>query len=1155
MIETEWSESAALPEKQAWLLQASAGTGKTFQIAGLVVRLVAEYGIPIERILAITFTNAATAELRDRIRNRLLSALRQLRGEPQRGPADPFVGVLLSLTTPSRDELVQRLEIALRDFDLAAISTIHGFSQRMLTEFAFDSGEDPDLDLLNDPVDILEQLVDDELARFFHSASVVEVKLYQRAGLVRHDLLRVARAMCAAVEPAVQPARGPHAAALTRARVQEFTPQLLELQSLFCGDVGRAALRRLADWKDAFDQGRYLAGRIIEIGEWLSNGAPPIGNTGDDVTRRRAIDALRAPNLRAAFELKQSRATTAKKKKKATTIADDDATADVPPPPADVDALAQAPFWPALVALDAFVDRAAAFWQDFAPLADFAVDVRSRFSAEVRRRGVLTFDGILSRLAERVRQEGGAYSPLAARIRERFDVALVDEFQDTDAAQWTVIAAAFLGHRRLFLIGDPKQAIYSFRGADVHVYAQAANVVGTDGRRTMRRNFRSDPAVLTAMNSLWRAGSNAFDEAAFDYVDVEPGQRQAGATTTTPGLHVRWVDNRVFGGSPGEAIATKKHAALARMAADEIVTQLSATSTQESTAADGGLDPLAAQSRRPSDFAVLVSDHRQAGYVADALRAARVPAVTVSRASVFSTPVATWLAAWLDAVATGGRDREARVAVVTPLFGWTADDLAWALAFADRGEDARDEALRLGRPPDVRGHFHAWELWTARLNAAARNWPKWGFARVFDGESTANGIVPRLLSLPDGERHATDLRHLFELLHARERATRAGPAALAAWLRSEADVADDERLQRLESDLDAVHIETVHASKGLEYPYVLLPYVGDARGDKAVSGPVVLRGGDGARVDLSPPKTAPRDDALARARTEARREDLRKLYVALTRAKHSTVAWFGPVGEDGSKPANTALGRLLLRPADAKGHDDAALPVFGRADDDGAKAWTTAQQRLDDLAHRSGDAFAWSAVEELPAWTSWQSSLTAAPAFAAAEWDVTRESLQGRWRVTSYSGLAARSGVTGPTTATTHKGAGGDSAAGPLAAADVTAPVEADATAGGLLVEAASVATGDDEKPVEPALAQAPAFVPMDSCERLKLGRGTEYGTFVHGVFEELDFETMAAKDGAPLERLVRPDGSPENFFSLGGVRRVCEEPVNPRLAAVARRW
>ena len=153
-----WRDTEALPEHTTWLIEASAGTGKTFQIASLVLRLVAEHGLPVDRILAITFTNAATGELRDRVRRRLREALEAARG-PGATTEDPVIVHVLGAAP--RAEIVRRLELALRSFDLAPISTIHGFSQRMLQELAFDSGQDPELELMSDAGDVVEEIVDD----------------------------------------------------------------------------------------------------------------------------------------------------------------------------------------------------------------------------------------------------------------------------------------------------------------------------------------------------------------------------------------------------------------------------------------------------------------------------------------------------------------------------------------------------------------------------------------------------------------------------------------------------------------------------------------------------------------------------------------------------------------------------------------------------------------------------------------------------------------------------------------------------------------------------------------------------------------------------------------------------------------------------------
>ena len=803
---------------------------------------------------------------------------------------------------------------------------------------------------------------------------------------------------------------------------------------------------------------------------WIAEGAI----LPAEETTANAIKHLRAAALQSAFEGKL-------------------------PKGGDKDELQRQAFWPLIQSLDTFIEQATAFWGGFAPLADFAVTVRPRFEAQIQRRRVLTFDAMLSRLAERVQAEGGAASPVAQRIRERYDAVLVDEFQDTDASQWSVLKAAFLGHRRLILIGDPKQAIYAFRGADVHVYTAAAKEVAPPHCRTMSVNYRSDQSVLDALNTLWRAGSSAFDDSWFDYVEVTPcddKKRVAGTDAVEPGLELRWVDRRAFKGAEGQPIGNKRTAELARLAAAEAVASLSPSAY--------GAAPRVDQA---SGLAVLVNSHAQAAAVQRALREVGVPAVAATRNTVFATEPARWLAIWLDAVAAGGQDRESRAAVVTPLFGWTADALAWALAAADEG----------GQP---------WQVWTARLHEAAARWPRWGFARVLDREMLDLGVLPRVLAMPDGERHATDLRHLFELVHAEERATRAGPAVLAAWMRAEAEVADQERSQRLESDAQAVRIETVHASKGLQYGHVLLPFTWDARAPTSGSnkGPILLRTEGRTRIDLSPTTSQARRDAIAAAHEEVGREDLRKLYVALTRAEHRNVAWYGPMGKNGQTAAATAMGRLLFRAPTATAHDDAALPTF----EDDAAAWPDARARLDDLPARSVGMAVWSAVETIPRPVVWRPP-SAAPMTPPqpAPWPTSRPSLRGAWRVTSYTGLAARSAV-------------------------ASVDAEGNATTDNEL-ERDDLRAGRDERPSVVAAASMPPAIeitmPRGDSDRLKQGRGTGYGTFVHEVFERLDLTTARGKDGGELRDLVQRSAERNG---LAADARIADELVDrlPNLLA-----
>jgi exodeoxyribonuclease V beta subunit len=1061
-----WEDRAELPEGVAWLLEASAGTGKTYQIAGLFVRLVAEYEVSVERILAITFTNAAAAELRERIRLRLCDALDKLRdlGSPTE---DPVIVHLRALGRAER--MVSLLDLALRAFDLAPISTIHSFSQRMLQEFAFDSGQDDKLELLIDPSELLHELVDDALANLIAEVTPDELGVLEAGGVARKALLTVAKAMGDASVPKIVPegATDTLTAALTPARA--WLEDLARMRALWASDEARHQLAALGGEGKASFKGwnaGYFDASVARITDWLSSGAV------ETDTNEPAFRRLRPAKLRSDWKLT-----------------------------APIEGRA---WWPLVTVFDAFCAVQERFWASFAPLAGFARGVRARIEAELERRRALTFAAMLSRLAERVEAEGGAESPIAQRLRERFHAAFVDEFQDTDLAQWKVLEAAFLGHRRLLLIGDPKQAIYGFRGADVHVYLRAAEVVDEQNRRTMAHNWRSDPAAVAAMNHLWRAGSGAFDQAHIDYVEVA-AKRPARLDPEGQGFELRWVDARALGGSPGEAIGSKHPALIARLVAREAVAWLDGERGGLRVEGDAGGD--AGRKRRafqPADLAVLVNAHHEADYVRRALERAGIRAIAASKGSIFDTPAAAWLAAWLDALAGAGRDRGARTAAVSPLFGWTADELAWALDRANQAEPAAEalEPAELAAPRAalvVRRGARDWSAWLARLGAAAARWSREGFARTFDREAVELGLYERLLRMPEGERHATDVRHLFELLHVEERSRHLGPAALAAWLRAEATVEGeptsvDAAVQRLESDAEAVKIETVHVSKGLEYPVVLLPFVWSVRDDADKGQPIVVRGEGGAELNVETKRGQTRAAAHARHLAEQRREELRKLYVALTRAKHRTVAWFGPIGREGKAMSATALGRLLMRDRDAVGLDDAGLPVFEGKPTVGAenKAWTVAKERLDALADTSGGALAWQAESPIEAPPCWAAAPTVELTPCVAAFPSARASLIGPWRVTSYTGLVAGS-----------------------AAADRDEKLSAEPRAEGL--EPDDVRAFGDLGAALPAAAYAtrpPLDAALPSLRRLTRGGGTVYGTWVHAVLEALDFTTGGAKDG-----------------------------------------
>ena len=485
---SHWRGDEAISMGQVLLLEASAGTGKTFQIAQLVLRLVAEVGIPIERILTITFTSAATAELRDRIRRRLEVARLALEEAPD-APSDPF---LAGLTPDGRRAALPRLQNALSAFDLAPISTIHGFSQRMLELFAFESGQESGLTLMPSVTALLDELVLDELARVYASSTEASLAILESVGFTRERLLALAYAMTGPVEPALSVSPRAHTRPLSdlldqwQREVAEFRRFWRSAEAIACLDaVRRDAALPPASAKGSGPKRRFSgpaldADKLVRAMEaWLGPDSVPGGG---------------ATSPSGAEDLERARTSALSRWNQSTPVSEFEGYAFY----ARFDALCEK--------LDGLLQEIHAV-----AITGFASTIRARTDARLARGGLLTYDAMLSRLAERIAVQG-PNGTLATEIRRRYDVALVDEFQDTDAAQWTVLRAVFgsPGHgRRLLLIGDPKQAIYRFRGADIFVYLEAAATA--TARHTMGRNWRSDGNYVAAMNHLWLEGSDVFE--------------------------------------------------------------------------------------------------------------------------------------------------------------------------------------------------------------------------------------------------------------------------------------------------------------------------------------------------------------------------------------------------------------------------------------------------------------------------------------------------------------------------------------------------------------------------------------------------------------------------------------------------------------------
>ena len=576
---------------------------------------------------------------------------------------------------------------------------------------------------------------------------------------------------------------------------------------------------------------------------------------------------------------------------------------------------------------------------------------RNEVEARKRRLSVMTYDDLLTRLRDILFGVGGDVA--VARLRERFQVVLVDEFQDTDPVQWDIVSRAFgEGGGTLVLIGDPKQAIYAFRGADVYAYLQAKETAGAT--ETLEENWRSDPGLLEAYDALFGNARLGHEGIVYRSVRATHQDRLQSAPHPAP-LRFRVVDRddvQKTRTGYAEVNSTRRH--IAEDLASDLVTLLSSKAT-----VDG--EPI-----MPGHVAVLVRKHSQATLIREALDAVDIPAVINGAGSVFgSDPARDWLRL-LEAIERPTSSARARAAALTPFLGWSAERVALA--------------------PEAE-----WEEVHRRLHEWARVLRTRGVAALVETITLVERLPGRLLSRQDGERELTDLRHVGQLLHG---AAVGGPAALTSWLRqriaaAEQEVGDEERSRRLESDQEAVQVLTIHRSKGLEFPVVYHPFLWDLPGRGDTKEPVFFHDpeqGNARTVDVALEGA----DFLKHEQqhlSEQRGEDLRLAYVALTRAKHQAVVWWA--GTFSSR--DSALSRLAFARA-----EDGSIPARGPATPSDVQATTKLR------ALPSEKISVERATLDIP--RAWSPEAQPPAALGAAEF--ARE-LDLRWRRTSFSDITA----------------------------------------------------------------------------------------------------------------------------------------------------
>jgi exodeoxyribonuclease V beta subunit len=837
------------------LLEASAGTGKTYTLVGVLLRLLLERHIErLDQALLVTFTVAATEELKHRLRAGLQRVL-----QAQRAPGsetDPLFAWFATL--PDAAGIVQR---ALASYDQVAIATIHGFCKRVLEAAAFESREPFQFEFTADPLPLLQRAAADTLRSCYDAAPSLPVAVIHGAKLTPEQLVAWyqlwQRYPHVQLEPAVLDVAGAFARLqqAVDAALATFDPGLAEPlarfrfysdKALFDGDATAYVAKFVARVRS---DPRLVLGTLCQLG-----------------TRRLGPRLLRtSPQPEHAF----------------------------------------------FTACDAVADA----YEDALPQLRTALLHRMQERVERHKQTdrLLSFDDLLQR-THRALHAMSHGQALQDTLQARYRVGLIDEFQDTDPLQYDLFATVFRA-RTLVLVGDPKQSIYGFRGANLRTYLAARQAAKR--HHTLDVNYRSSAALVHAV-SLVFARPEPFADAAI----TMPAVRAAAAPDRLrlqdrdpAALCWRYLTADGKGGSRGAGMLPRE------VAEARIIADLSAELRHllQHATADG--KPL-----RPAAIAVLTRTNRQATAVQQALRNAGIAAVIGKAGDIFLTDELQELQTWLRAVLQPTDLAAVRGALATRWFGWSAAQLR----SLDQDDDGFDREL-------------------ARLDQWRRRWLRSGLVAMVEQAMAELAVVRRFLAWPGGERRLANYRQLFELLHEAEHDLRLSPDGLLEWLLRQSAQRDEidytRRELRLESDDDAVQILTVHGSKGLEYEVVFCPFLWDS---KAPRNDEVIHADDGThRLRFGLRKgDVDRDRAFA----ERLAEELRLAYVALTRARRRCYVHLGPIGTKPSGSLRSALSWLLAEQPwragfDAKGQ---ATPSWAEqwAEQVDPTAWPTVLERL-----------------------------------------------------------------------------------------------------------------------------------------------------------------------------------------------------------------
>jgi len=920
------------PLKGINLIEASAGTGKTYAIEGLFLRLILEKQLRVDQVLVVTFTKAATEELRDRIRVKLLQAEKSFSA----GTSEDHLLAALLQRQKDHAAAVDLIHEALVEFDKAPIFTIHGFCARILYEHAFETANLFDSELISDQRELVRDVAEDFWRSHFYDAPPEFIGYFTEKIKSPAYFLRL----------------------LNKTGATEFKiiPQI-EKPPFKTLPAFRKAYQRLEDqWPTTRTAVMETLRDPALSGTYYGSLKP--AETDPTTTKRdlkilsmcAAMDKYAAANS-AGFPLfKNFENFTASKITKATRKKET-------PPSHDF-----------FKTCDDVYRRADALHGE---LENYFVYLKTQLFNEApaalkkrkSQKNIQFFDDLLILVKQALADKKS--NPLAAAIGQKYKAALVDEFQDTDDVQYEIFSRLFSAEDSLlFMIGDPKQAIYSFRGADIYSYLKAAR--HAQEKFTLTKNWRSNPHLITAVNTLFSNLKTPFLFEEIPFENASPGIQDPNESKEEKiPLTIWYLDSRSHAAGNKPVNKTEAVRLIAAAVAEEICRIVTEKAARW----------------QPGDIAVLVRTNRQAQQVKERLSARGLPSVLYSTGNIFDSHEAMQIEKILLGISEPDNPGYLKAALAMSMMGAGGVDL-----LCDRLD------------------IQQWEHRLASFREYYQMWQRSGFIRMFQMVLSREKIRQRLLSFADGERQLTNVLHLAEIIHQESTRLNLGISGILKWLAQQRDPQAprlEEHQLRLESDEDAIKIVTLHKSKGLEYPVVFCPYGWEG---SLVKEPEIIfhqQGrDDGDRsltLDLG---SDSRDLNLIQAQNELLAENIRLLYVGLTRAKSKCYLAWGNINS-----AESSALAYLLHTAGGLQIDDRPEDIVGELQKQvKRKSDEDRIAELDRLVKKSEGSIEVTTVPA-PSSCNFFEQRGAADPMIAHEF---KGHIDHAWQVSSYSSLVSR---------------------------------------------------------------------------------------------------------------------------------------------------